>query len=300
MSESIVTSNLTKYYNAFTGLVDLDLSVSEGEIFGFLGPNGAGKTTTIRLLMGLIKPTRGSVFLMGHELRDSRLFVLKNIGYLPGDPGFYTDVTGNEYLVYLMKLRAGGRRHGAWHRLDELKKEFNIDYKKKIAGYSKGIRQILGIIQAFMHGPRLIILDEPTSGLDPVMQERFYRLVEREKEEGRTVFLSSHNLNEVERICDRVGFIKNGRLMTIERLGGRGSFAGRRVRLVVRDDTGAVLEGLDFLSDVTDPEVEGKTIRFLFRGDMNDLVDWAGTVDLADFTCEPPSVEDFFMSLYGE
>jgi ABC-2 type transport system ATP-binding protein len=300
VSESIVTSSLTKYYNSFPGLVGLDLSVFEGEVFGFLGPNGAGKTTTIRLLMGLITPTRGRVFLMGRELRDDRRFVLGNIGYLPGDVGFYNNVTGDEYLAYFMKLRAGGEKHGARRKLDALKKEFDIDYGKKIAGYSKGMRQILGIIQAFLHDPRLIILDEPTSGLDPVMQERFYRLVGREKDEGRTIFLSSHNLNEVERICDRVGFIKKGELMTIERLGGEGSLAGRRVGLVVRGDTEGVLEGLDSLSGVADRRVEGKTIRFLYRDDMNDLVEWAGTVDLADFTCEPPSVEDFFMSLYGE
>jgi len=197
-------------------------------------------------------------------------------------------------------LRTGGSGHDAWRKLDALKRDFDIDYDKKIAGYSKGMRQVLGIIQAFMHDPRLIILDEPTSGLDPVMQERLYRLVGREKDEGRTIFLSSHNLNEVERICDRVGFIKKGELMTIERLDGKGSFAGRRVRLAVRDDTSAVLVGLDSLPGASDRKVEGKTIRFLFNGDMNDLIGWAGTVDLTDFTCEPPSVEDFFLSLYGE
>jgi ABC-2 type transport system ATP-binding protein len=300
MTESIVTTDLTKYYNSFPGLVGLDLSVQNGEVFGFLGPNGAGKTTTIRLLMDLIRPTRGRVFLMGQELRKNRRTLLEHIGYLPGDVGFYGDLTGDEYLTHCMKLRTGGDDHRVRRRLVGLKGDFEIDYAKKIRGYSKGMRQILGIIQAFMHDPELVILDEPTSGLDPVMQEKFYRLVKTERERGHTVFLSSHNLNEVERVCDRVGFIKKGTLMIVERLDGSGSISGKKVRVVVDGDTKPVVRSLDTLSDIHNPAVDGETIRFFFTGDIKDLIEWAGTIAIADFVCEPPTVEDYFISLYGE
>jgi len=300
MSESIVTTDLTKYYNSSLGLIDLDLSVHEGEIFGFLGPNGAGKTTTIRLLMDLIRPTRGRVSLMGHELRKHRRAVLENVGYLPGEVGFYGDLTGDEYLTHCMKLRTGGDDQRVWRKLDDLKGDFAIDLTKKIRGYSKGMKQILGIIQAFMHEPDLVILDEPTSGLDPVMQESFYRLIKTERERGQTIFLSSHNLHEVERVCDRVGFIKKGRLMTVERLDGGGSIAGKKVRIVVDGDTKTVVRRLDALSDKHNLEVDGKTIRFFFTGRIKNLIDWAVTVPLSDFVCEPPNVEDYFIRLYGE
>jgi ABC-2 type transport system ATP-binding protein len=300
MPESIVTTDLTKYYNSFPGLVGLDLSVLKGEVFGFLGPNGAGKTTTIRLLMDLIRPTRGRVLLMGHELHKNRLTLLQHIGYLPGEVGFYGDLTGDEYLTHCMKLRMGGDDHRVQRKLTDLKGVFSIDYTKKIGGYSKGMRQILGIIQAFMHDPNLIILDEPTSGLDPVMQERFYKLVKTERDRGHTVFLSSHNLNEVERVCDRVGFIKKGTLMTVERLDGGGSLAGKKVRVVVDGDTKPVVRSLDRLSHAHTLAVEGETVRFFFTGEVRDLIEWAGTVAITDFVCEPPTVEDYFISLYGE
>lgn len=162
------------------------------------------------------------------------------------------------------------------------------------------MRQILGIIQAFMHDPELVILDEPTSGLDPVMQERFYRLIKTERERGHTVFLSSHNLNEVERVCDRVGFIKRGALIAVERLDGGGSLAGKKVRVVVDGDTKPVVGSLDALAHTHTLAVDGETIRFFFTGRVKDLIDWAGTVAISDFVCEPPTVEDYFISLYGE
>jgi ABC-2 type transport system ATP-binding protein len=299
VSEPIVASGLTKYYGAHPGVIDLDLSVTEGEVFGFLGPNGAGKTTTIRLLMGLTRPTRGRMLVLGRRSDKNRMDLLRNIGYLPGEFGLYGDLTGNEYLSFLMKLR--NRRINPRHvqRLSDLKRSFDIDYDKRIGACSKGMRQILGIIQAFMHDPPLLILDEPTSGLDPVMQERFSALIMREKEDGRTVFLSSHILAEVERLCDRVGFIKGGRLVAVEKLESRRSIGGKKVRISVRDDPHLAVQGIGRLSGVRKLEVDGDTIRFYYGGSADALLECAAAMKVKDFSCETPTVEDFFIGLYG-
>jgi ABC-2 type transport system ATP-binding protein len=299
VSESIVTSNLTKYYGSQLGVKNLTLTVNKGEVFGFLGPNGAGKTTTIRLLMGLIRPTSGNIRVLDRDTESNRKEILREIGYLPGEVGLYGDLTGSEYLSHLMKLRIGNANRNAFRRLTDLQERFDIDYNRRIKSYSKGMRQVLGVIQAFMHDPCLVVLDEPTSGLDPVMQERFYELVTNEKNAGKTVFLSSHILAEVERLCDRVGFIKKGELVAVEQLGDRRSIAGKKVRISLHEHTQVAMKSLDLLAGVKSAEIDNDYLAFFYNGSMKKLVEWASTFELEDFICETPTVEDFFISLYG-
>jgi ABC-2 type transport system ATP-binding protein len=299
MNDAIVTSKLTKYYGSQLGVKDLTLKVKKGEIFGFLGPNGAGKTTTIRLLMGLIRPTSGNMRVLDRDTELNRKEILRETGYLPGEVGLYGDLTGTQYLTHLMKLRIGNANRDAFKRLTDLQERFDIDYSKRIASYSKGMRQVLGVIQAFMHDPCLLVLDEPTSGLDPVMQERFYELVTNEKNAGKTLFLSSHILSEVERLCDRVGFVKKGELVAVEEVGDRRSIAGKKVRICLPGHPEVALESLGQLAGVKGAEIDNDYLAFFYTGPVKRLVEWASTFELEDFVCETPTVEDFFMGLYG-
>jgi ABC-2 type transport system ATP-binding protein len=299
VTDSIVTSGLTKYYGPHVGVSDLNLSVKEGEVFGFLGPNGAGKTTTIRLLMGLLRPTRGTMIVLGCEPSRNRVELFRRIGYLPGEVGVYGDLTGNEYLSHLMNLRTGTPDRRLERRLAELKGNFDVNYEKRIKDYSKGMRQMLAIIQAFMHDPQLVVLDEPTSGLDPVMQERFYALIAKEKQSGKTVFLSSHILSEVERLCDRVGFIKKGNLVAIEQLGSLRSIAGKKVTIALRGDPRPAAQVLESLTGVRKLKVDHDVITFFYGQNMTALLKQVSGLDVKDFECQTPSVEDIFVGLYG-
>jgi ABC-2 type transport system ATP-binding protein len=299
VTESIITSGLTKYYGPQPGVIELNLSVEAGEVFGFLGPNGAGKTTTIRLLMGMLRPTRGAMSILGRAPSKKHAELFRCIGYLPGEVGLYGDLTGNEYLSRLMKLRTGKPDRRLLQRLAELKQSFDVHYDNTIKGYSKGMRQMLAIIQAFMHDPQLVVLDEPTSGLDPVMQERFYSLIEREKQSGKTVFFSSHIISEVERLCDRVGFIKNGRLVAVEQPKSLRTIAGKKVTIVLNGDTLPGREALACLQGVKGLEADDNIITFFYGGDIAQLLEQVSRLELKDFDCQTPGVEDVFIGLYG-
>ncbi len=210
----IETSGLTKYYGKTRGIENLNLSVKEGEIFGFLGPNGAGKTTTIRLLLDLIHPTSGRARIFGLDTRKDSLEIKQRIGYIPGELNLYPNMKGIDLLNYLARFYNGLNQSFVF----ELMQHFRLDLYKKIKTYSKGMKQMLGIIQAFMNDPDLLILDEPTAGLDPFMQQEIYNLFRKTKVRGKTVFLSSHNLYEVQKICDRAGIVKEGKLMAVENI----------------------------------------------------------------------------------
>jgi ABC-2 type transport system ATP-binding protein len=298
MTDSVVisTSGLTKYYRSFPGLQSLDLEIKRGEIFGYLGPNGAGKTTTIRLLLGLLKPTNGSFFLLGKNIQDQPKEYFSNIGYIPGEISLYNDITGNKYLDYFWELRKGRVNHSNKQRLHDLKARFKIDFDKKIGTYSKGMKQTIGIIQAFMHQPELLILDEPTSGLDPIMQEIFYDLLIEEKENNNTIFFSSHILSEIERVCDRVGIIKKGKLVCIEELGNNSGLLGKKIVLTMQSPTSK--NPFTALSGIKELIVKGNNIEFFYSGDMNILLHHLSLMDLKDFTCETPSIEDAFFKFY--
>ncbi len=211
---AIRTSQLTKNYGAGRGLFDLDLQVSDQEVFGYLGPNGAGKTTTIRLLMGMIRPTSGSAYVFGLDCARDAVDVKRRVGYIPGDVPQFGSLTGSEVVAYLGGMRGGVDKT----RVRTLCERFELDLGRRFREYSTGNKQKLAIVLAFMHRPDLLILDEPTSGLDPLNRQEFYTLLRETRDDGTTVFLSSHILSEVEHICDRVGIIRDGRLVHVAQL----------------------------------------------------------------------------------
>ena len=213
---AIRTASLTKDYGSGRGLFDLDLQVSAQEVFGYLGPNGAGKTTTIRLLMGMIRPTSGAGYVFGLDCVRESVEVKRKVGYLPGDVPQFGSLRGSEIVAYL-----GGMRGGVDHiHVRKLAERFDLDLNRRYREYSSGNKQKLAIVLAFMHRPDLLILDEPTSDLDPLNQQEFYALLREARGDGATVFLSSHLLPEVERVCDRVGIIRSGRLVRVANIGG--------------------------------------------------------------------------------
>ena len=223
MTAAILLERMTKRYGRHRGVAGLDLEVAPGCVFGFLGPNGAGKTTTIRVLLDLIRPTSGAALVLGLDSRRHSMAIRQRSGYLPGELSLYGRLTGDETLRYFANLR-GGVDPGAVHALCE---RLDFDPGKKVAELSTGNRRKLGLIQALMHRPELLILDEPTAGLDPLVQHEFYHLVEEAREAGQTVFLSSHNLPEVQRVCDRVAFVREGTLLAVEDVA---DLTGRAVR----------------------------------------------------------------------
>ena len=278
--------------------MDLDLSVKQGEIFGFLGPNGAGKTTTIRLLLGLIKPSRGAIYLLGREPARNPKESLREIGYIPGDIGLYRDLSGIEYLEHFLRLRfmkaADCHRSG----LEDLMNRFSIDFRRKIRDYSKGMRQTIGVIQAFMHEPRLEILDEPTSGLDPIRQQVLYDLLEEGRSKGRTVFLSSHVFGEVERVCDRIGIIKDGRLAYTKELEkGKAAF-GKKVTVDSADHGEQLFGELAQLQSVRELGRMETRLSFIYSGDMGKLLRILSRHSVIDLTCENPGIEEDFFKFY--
>ncbi len=208
----IHVQHLTRDYGLGKGIFDVSIQVEQGEVFGFLGPNGAGKTTTIRHLMGFIRPAAGSCQIGGLDCWAKRDEIQKRLGYIPGEISFFDDMTGRDFLKFMSDYR----RIGKDSRMQELLERFEFDPRGRIKKMSKGMKQKLGIISAFMHGPEILILDEPTSGLDPVMQNRFIELLSEEKKKGRTILLSSHIFEEVERTCDRIGIIRNGTLVACD------------------------------------------------------------------------------------
>jgi ABC-2 type transport system ATP-binding protein len=295
---AIEATDLTKFYGSSRGVIDLNLSVQRGEIFGFLGPNGAGKTTTIRLFLSLITPSRGNIFLLERESKKGDKELLQKIGYLSGEMGLYHDLTGMEYLRHLMRLRGGNQKRISLRKMDSLIERFNINLHRKINGYSSGMKQMVAIIQAFMHDPILLILDEPTRGLDPLMQERFHDLLREEKSRGTTIFLSSHNLREVEKVCDRVGVIKEGRLIFVEEIAKYRAIVGKKISVVTKGQNTGVSEALNELGGVEDLNRRGAKVEFFYKGSMQRLIQHVAALEIEDLTCETPSLEDVFIRHY--
>ena len=233
---AIRLEKLTKFYGTQRGVIDVDLEVMPGEIFGYLGPNGAGKSTTIRILLDLIRPTSGSLKVLGLDAQADAIEVRRRVGYMPSDPGLYGSLTGREYLTHAAGLRGGVD----WREVEQLAERLSCDLTRRIDTLSHGNRQKVVVIQAFMHKPEVLVLDEPTQGLDPLMQEEFKGLLLEAREEGRTVFLSSHVLPEVEEICNRVGIIREGRIVAVEDVA---TLRGRRVRSIEIEFGGNVAPG---------------------------------------------------------
>jgi ABC-2 type transport system ATP-binding protein len=283
---------LTKSYGKHRGVVDLDLEVYPGEVFGYLGPNGAGKTTTIRLLLDLIRPTRGRAAVLGGDPRADGPRLRREIGYLAGDPALYRKMTGRQLLTYLGHLRDMPGLAPA----ESLAERLELDLERPIGDLSRGNRQKVAVVQAFMHSPRLLVLDEPTAGLDPLMQREFYRLVAEAKREGRTVFLSSHVLSEVERIADRVAIVREGRLVVVEGLEELKSKALRRLEIhfagpVPREEFAA-------LPGVQDVVVEDGVLSCTAVGSIDGLVKAAARYEVANVVSHEADLEELFLRYY--
>ena len=296
MTAAILTEQLTKSYGKSRGIVALDLEVRPGEVFGFLGPNGAGKTTTIRVLLDLIRPTSGRALVLGHDSHRDTLVIQANSGYLPGELSLYPTLTGHETLRYLANLRGGVD----WDHVDELSGRLACDLDKRVSDLSSGNKRKLGLIQAFMHRPKLLILDEPTSGLDPLVQHEFYALVDEARDRGQTVFLSSHVLPEVQRVCDRVAFIREGQLIALEDVS---SLTGRAVREIEVVFAGPVpASAFEGVPGVTQVSVNGKgaaTLRFTVTGSLDPVIKKLSEFPVLDLTSRLPDLDDVFMTFYA-
>jgi ABC-2 type transport system ATP-binding protein len=290
---AIETERLSKLYPGGHGIAELTMQVPSGEVFGFLGPNGAGKTTTIRALLDLVHPTSGSARLLGLDSRRDSVAIRRRIGNLPGDFGFGREISGRGALDLLARLR--GARTA---RADELARRFRADLDRPLGELSRGNRQKVGLILAAFHRPDLLVLDEPTGGLDPIMQEEFLALVAEERERGATVFLSSHELDEVERICDRVGIVRDARLVAVERVPDLLGRARRKVSVRFADPAGpAELERIDGVSDVA--RTDG-AVSFRFAGDLDPVVKSLAAHHVTDLEISRPTLEEVFLGNYGE
>jgi len=293
MTAVITLEQLTKTYGPSRGIIEVDLEVAQGEVFGFLGPNGAGKTTTIRTMLDLIKPTSGRALVFGVASTTDPVAIHRRVGYLPGEFSLYDRLTGKQTLEYFASLRDGvdpAYQAALIERLD-------LDPSKRFREYSKGNKQKVGLVIALQHRPELLILDEPTAGLDPLVQLSFFEILRDLVDEGTTTFLSSHILSEVEKTCQRVAIIREGVLVKTGTVESLRDLAHHTVELRF---AGAVptaeFEALPGVSDVT---VEDATLRLRVNGSIGPVVKAAARYELLDFTSREPSLEDTFLAQYG-
>jgi ABC-2 type transport system ATP-binding protein len=290
----IQTEKLTKSYGSHRGIVDIDLEVSEGEAFGFLGPNGAGKTTTIRVLLDHVRPTSGRATVFGIETTADPVAIHRRIGYLPGEFTLYDKLTGGQTIEYFANLRGGV---DAAYQADLIAR-LDIDPSRKFREYSKGNKQKIGLVVALQHRPDLLMLDEPTSGLDPLVQQTFYEIIREAKAEGRTIFLSSHILSEVEKTCDRVAIIREGRLIKVDRVEALRDLAHHQVELLFAGEVPmGAFAAIPGVSDVT---AEDHLLRMRVSGPITPVVREAARYELLDFVSREPSLEETFLAMYGD
>lgn len=287
----IETSNLTKYYGKARGIIDVSLQVQEGEVFGFIGPNGAGKSTTIRTLLSLIYPTSGSAKIFGKDCIKEGSEVRKRIGYLPSEV-FYYD---NMRVIELLKYSASFYGKDCTERIHELAEIMNLDLRKKIDDLSFGNKKKVGIVQGLLHEPDLIILDEPTSGLDPLMQQNFFNLIREENKKGATIFFSSHILDEVQKMCDRVAIIKEGKIIKTETIESLRQDNYKKFRI---ETTTALSQELFQSDGVTDLQVNQNLISFIYKGDINTIISKLYGINLKNLLVEEPTLEEVFMYYY--
>jgi ABC-2 type transport system ATP-binding protein len=290
---AVETQALTKHYGEVRALTGLDLTVPTGTIFGFLGPNGAGKTTAIRILVGLLRATAGSATVLGRRAWGDAPDICRRVGYLPGDARFHDWMTGKALLAFFDRARGGGTTDEA----ARLRERFGLDVSRRIRDYSRGMKQKLGLILALMHRPELLILDEPATGLDPLVQQTLYEELRAVAAEGRTVLFSSHTLNEVEQLCERVGIIRQGRLIENSTIAELRSRALRRVTFRLRD---AALRDLAYPPGLTAGPVDNGVVTGTWRGPMDRLLGWLAGLDVDDAMISPPSLEDLFTAYYRE
>lgn len=292
--KAISIRELTKYYGKQVGIENLNLEIYKGEVFGFLGQNGAGKTTTIRLILNILIPDKGTSFVLGEEISRDNPQIKERIGYLPGElnvPGHYRV---EEFLQYMASLKKTPSV-----RMVELSRRFDLPLRKKFSQLSKGNKQKVGIVLAFMHDPKILILDEPTSGLDPVFQQEIYKMIDEERQKGTTVFFSSHNLDEVQKVCDRVAIIREGKLVTIENVEELSIKIPRKLKAVVNNLNLESFqnEGIDIKN--VDRDL-GQIELHIFNGrSLIKILELLTQQELVDISYPPASLEEYFLSKYG-
>ena len=284
----IEVKNITKKYKDIIAVKNVNFDVKKGEIFGFLGPNGAGKTTTIRTLLGFLKPNHGEAFIFGKNIKDNIVDIRRNVGYIPGELNLYEHLTGRQCLNYFSSIR-----NTNLSLLDELLEIFQLPLDRKIKTYSRGMKQKLGIVQAFMDDPEIVIMDEPTSGLDPLLQQKFYQFLHNEKKKGRTMFFSSHILSEVDKVCDRVGIIREGKLVALERVENLKRKKGKRIRLKIKEDSKELLS-------LTNAQIIDGWIEFVTEDSIDEVIKKIAKFSIIDLDIQEFSLEDIFMRYYDE
>lgn len=287
--EAIKVTSLTKCYGKSRGVIDIDLAVNEGDFFGFIGPNGAGKSTTIRTALGLIKPTSGSVSVLGKEPFKERKAMLSDVGYIPSEAMFY----GGMRVSDCIKLSADLRGMDCAEEAKKLCERLSLDTTKKVNQLSLGNRKKVAIVCAMQHKPKLYVLDEPTSGLDPLMQKEFFSLLEERNKEGATIFLSSHILSEVERHCKKAAIIREGRIVACDSVDKLGQTNVKRVML-------RGVEEMPVMDGIRDMKSEDNSVSFLYNGEIKSLLEMIISLPVADITVAQPDLDEIFMHYYQE
>ena len=291
---AIEVDHLTKKFGGFTAVDDLSLTIERGEIFGFLGPNGAGKSTTIRSILDLIRPTSGACRVLGLDSRKDSVEIRRHLGFLPADLALYPNLTGRKTIQYFANLRGGVD----WENVEALATRFDADLDKRVSDYSSGNRQKVGLILAFMHKPQVVILDEPITGLDPLVQLEFHTLMREHVAAGNTVFLSSHTLSEVERVADRVGFIRRGQLVAVERMRDLQEKSLRRVTLEFPVPVPA--SAFDGVEGVHDAIAEGNTVTARYEGAMAPLLAVATKNGVLSLNTATVDLDEMFLEFYRD
>ena len=293
MTPAILTFGLTKSYGPVLALDGLRLTVEQGDIFGFLGPNGAGKTTTIRLLLDFIRPSSGRAEILGHDTQTESLAVRRRVGYVPGDVSLYNSMTGGALLELLNHLRDG-------HSLEQgrrLADRLDLALHRRIGDYSSGMRQKLALVAALMPQPELLVLDEPTKGLDPLVQQELYTILREERKRGCTVFLSSHNLPEVERVCNRVGIVREGKLVTVEEVE---AIKHKKVRMLTLTFSRPVTREALVMEGVEIRSLDGDHAELAVLGHVPDILRRLVELPIEDLEFPEATLEDTFMQYYDE
>jgi ABC-2 type transport system ATP-binding protein len=288
----VVADHLTKSYGKSRGVIDLEFEVRAGEVFGYLGPNGAGKSTTIRTMLDFLRPTSGRITVLGLDPTADGPELRRRVGYVPGEFGLYERLTARRYLQTFTSLRAGAGED----RVEDLARRLNLDLDVRIKELSHGNKRKVGLIQGFMHEPDLLVLDEPTQGLDPLVQQEFYAMIDEARDRGATVFLSSHVMPEVERVCDRVAIIRDGRLITVDDVGDLKAKALRTVEF--HFDGPVPATAFATLASVVEAEQRGDSVVMTVRGPLDEVVKEAARHTVVNIQTREPSLEDIFLEAY--
>ncbi len=288
---TIEMKNLSKYYGKNRGVVDIDLQVHEGEIFGFIGPNGAGKSTTIRTMLNLLSPTKGEIKIFGLDSVKEADKIAEYIGYLPSEVFYYDDMKVKDLLNY----SASFYKKDCTKKIKELSELLELDLHRKIEDLSYGNRKKVGIVQGLLHDPKLIILDEPTSGLDPLMQQKFFQLLLDENKNGKTIFFSSHILSEVQKLCHRVAIIKEGKIIKLQDMKTFKKETYKRFSIETEHNLEAPLSKIEGISDLT---ISENLYRFIYKGNLNSVTSLLSGIQISDILIEEPTLEEIFLHYY--